>query len=136
MIALTRTRGAHSTASERVALRSPALAAPYAVVPGEGRTALTLAMFCRQANIPFKFMTFTSNWSTEYVAPDVPDNTVVHDPSTCVVEIFNDKMRKSEFAMMGQHLLLSRGLKKQFVLQLFSFNSRTVRYKLKVLATF
>lgn len=67
--------------------------------------ALTLAMFCRQANIPFKFMTFTSNWCTEYDMPNVPDQTVVHDPSTCVVEIFNDKMRKSEFAMMAQHLL-------------------------------
>lgn len=67
--------------------------------------ALTLAMFCRQANIPFKFMTFTSNWTTEWEPPALPDGTVVSDPSTCVVEIFNDKMRKSEFALMAQYML-------------------------------
>src|SRR5437899_3347113 len=43
--ALTRTFGAHSTASVCVRLSSPALAAPYAAVVGEGRTPLTLAMF-------------------------------------------------------------------------------------------
>src|SRR5260221_2467811 len=44
VIALTRTFGAHSTASDRVRLRRPAFAAPYAAVPGDGRTPLTLAM--------------------------------------------------------------------------------------------
>ena len=40
-IALTRTFGAHSTASDRVSESTPALAAPYAAVPGEGRSAET-----------------------------------------------------------------------------------------------
>ena len=38
-IAFTRTFGAHSTASDRVSESTPALAAPYAAVPGEGRSA-------------------------------------------------------------------------------------------------
>src|SRR5260370_39881547 len=42
--ALTRTLGAHSTASDCVRWMSPALAAPYATVPGDGRRPLTLAM--------------------------------------------------------------------------------------------
>src|SRR3982750_1776812 len=37
----TRTAGPHSTASERVSESRPALAAPYAAVPGEGRSAET-----------------------------------------------------------------------------------------------
>ncbi|CAB4922897.1 unannotated protein [freshwater metagenome] len=44
MIPVTRTFGAHSTASDWVRLSSPALAAPYAAVPGEGRTAETEAI--------------------------------------------------------------------------------------------
>ena len=39
---LTRTSGAHSTAIERARFSRPALAAPYAAVPGEGRLPLTL----------------------------------------------------------------------------------------------
>src|ERR1700712_182936 len=42
---LTRTLGAHSTASDLVRLSTPALAAPYAAVPGEGRRADTDEMF-------------------------------------------------------------------------------------------
>src|SRR3954447_3857477 len=42
--ALTRTRGAHSTASVCVRLRRPAFAAPYAAVPGDGRRPDTDAM--------------------------------------------------------------------------------------------
>ena len=38
----TRTFGAHSTASVLVMLSTPALAAPYAAVPGVGRLPLTL----------------------------------------------------------------------------------------------
>src|SRR3954451_226734 len=41
---LTRTFGAHSTASDRVSPDNPAFAAPYTAVPGEGRTPLTLPM--------------------------------------------------------------------------------------------
>src|SRR5262245_10562003 len=42
--AFTRTLGAKSTARVDVRLRSPALAAPYAALPGFGRVPLTLAM--------------------------------------------------------------------------------------------
>ncbi len=35
-------RGAHSTAMERARFSRPALAAPYAAVPGEGLAPLTL----------------------------------------------------------------------------------------------
>ena len=42
--ALTRTLGAHSTASVEVRLSTPALAAPYAAVPGVGLRPLTLEM--------------------------------------------------------------------------------------------
>lgn len=38
---LTRTLGAHSTASVAVRLSTPALAAEYAAVPGDGRCPLT-----------------------------------------------------------------------------------------------
>src|SRR2546422_10547689 len=41
---LTRTFGAHSMASVWVRLMSPALAAPYAAVCGDGRMPLTLVM--------------------------------------------------------------------------------------------
>src|SRR5437764_10016780 len=41
---LTRTFGAHSTASDRVSPDKPAFAAPYTAVPGDGRTPLTLPM--------------------------------------------------------------------------------------------
>ena len=42
LTATTRTLGAHSIARDCTKLRMPALAAPYAAVPGEGRRALTL----------------------------------------------------------------------------------------------
>src|SRR5262245_7685707 len=42
--AFTRTLGPHSTASVCVRLSSPALAAPYAPVPGDGRRPLRLQM--------------------------------------------------------------------------------------------
>src|ERR1700756_267286 len=43
--AFTRTLGPHSTASVCVRLSRPALAAPYAPVPGDGRRPLRLQMF-------------------------------------------------------------------------------------------
>src|SRR4051812_41820183 len=41
---LTRTFGAHSTASDRVRPASPDFAAPYTAAPGDGRIPLTLPM--------------------------------------------------------------------------------------------
>src|SRR5215213_11362512 len=42
---LTRTRGPHSTASDLVRESTPAFAAPYDAVPGDGRSADTDEMF-------------------------------------------------------------------------------------------
>src|SRR5436190_1536672 len=52
MIALTRTFGAHSIASDFPRWMSPALAAPYAAVPGEGRAPLAPAAARRRLRRP------------------------------------------------------------------------------------
>src|SRR6185436_9977950 len=65
VIALTRTLGAHSTASDWVRLRRPAFAAPYAAVPGEGRTALTLAMFTIEPPLSWVCITAFARWASQ-----------------------------------------------------------------------
>lgn len=68
--------------------------------------ALTLAMFCRQANLPFKIMSFTSGWrQLGDEQPTFPLGHISPTRDTWSVELFNDQMRKSEFARMAGYLL-------------------------------
>src|SRR5438552_15385710 len=60
----TRTLGAHSTASVCVRPIRPALAAPYAAVPGLGRRPLTLAMLVMLAPPSCSCMTALARWLT------------------------------------------------------------------------
>src|SRR4051794_4883621 len=60
----TRTLGAHSTASDLVSESTPALAAPYAAVPGEGRSALTEEMLTIEPPDSCRCMTALAAWAT------------------------------------------------------------------------
>src|SRR3954447_18263482 len=60
----TRTFGAHSTASDLVSESTPALAAPYAAVPGEGRSALTEEMLTIEPPDSCRCMTALAAWAT------------------------------------------------------------------------
>ena len=63
LIALTRTLGAHSIASDLVSESTPAFAAPYAAVPGEGRSALMEEMLTIEPPCSCSCMTAFAAWA-------------------------------------------------------------------------
>lgn len=72
--------------------------------------AITLAMFCRQANIPHRVYSFTSSW--EFRAEPCDNcrdrfqiGSIKKNVDTCVLEWFNDEMRKSDFSANAAALL-------------------------------
>jgi len=67
---------------------------------------VTLAMFCRKANIPYKVISFTSGWvSNDNMPTNLEEGTLFSLPNSKINLLFDDKMNKGQFAKMSGLLL-------------------------------
>jgi hypothetical protein len=72
---------------------------------------LNLVMFCRQVNIPYRVYAFSDRFSRESghttvgTLNDVDLNTMQYKTGFRLMELFNNKMNRSEFTTMAQMLL-------------------------------
>ena len=67
---------------------------------------LNLVMFCRQVNIPYRVYMFTDRYRDGHLsANNVPVNTMVYKDGFRLVELFSNKMNRTQFTRMASDLL-------------------------------
>ena len=68
---------------------------------------LNLVMFCRQVNIPYRVYLFSDRFGNQdnTGVNEVPVNTLVYRQGFRLLELFNNKMSRSDFSKMAGNLL-------------------------------
>jgi hypothetical protein len=67
---------------------------------------LNLVFFCRQVNIPYRVYMFTDRIGNDHEAPVAPKNTLTYKRSFRLVELFNNRMNRTDFNRMAGNLLM------------------------------